>query len=410
MSWQARTGRSRRGWPVLSIVLLLGFWVVLRAAFWPAPLSLRVLPPLPLADGLPSAGAARIPAPVPELPGLPAAGSGMEAGRFDWSATGVPDRAAPALERRPERPVAPPLSFHRAALPALQYANAQGDDHRLTGRQIVGHTLLAAAAFSRMDVAGELLPYLQGAGPRLPLVARPEPIRAPVAAERFARETALAAAPARWSMDAWTMWREEDSSPLLSGRPSYGRSQIGAVLRYRLAPSSSHAPQAYVRASAALAGGREQEVALGLSARPLPGVPVRVMGEARLREAIGGSGLRTAALAVSEFPPLALPGQATGEAYVAAGYVTGADATGFVDGQARITRELASGENFRLNAGGGAWGGAQEGAGRLDVGPSASLSLRFGSLNTRVSADYRVRVAGEAQPASGPALTISAGF
>ena len=117
-----------------------------------------------------------------------------------------------------------------------------------------------------------------------------------------------------------------------------------------------------------------------------------------------------AAFAVSEFPPIALPGRTSGEAYVQGGYVTGRDATGFVDGQARITRDLASGDRFRLSAGGGAWGGAQDGSGRLDIGPSASLSISAGGINARLAADYRFRVAGAAQPASGPALTISAGF
>ncbi|MBS1239358.1 MAG: hypothetical protein H6R45_64, partial [Proteobacteria bacterium] len=59
---------------------------------------------------------------------------------------------------------------------------------------------------------------------------------------------------------------------------------------------------------------------------------------------------------------------------------------------------------------GGAWGGAQKGAARLDIGPSASLQLKLGEANSRVSMDWRFRVAGEARPASGPALTISAGF
>ena len=58
----------------------------------------------------------------------------------------------------------------------------------------------------------------------------------------------------------------------------------------------------------------------------------------------------------------------------------------------------------------GAWGGAQDGASRLDIGPSAAVSFRLGEGRGRVAADYRIRVAGEAEPASGPALTLSAGF
>ena len=51
---------------------------------------------------------------------------------------------------------------------------------------------------------------------------------------------ALVGGVALWQ--AWALWRQDNDSPLLSGRPSYGRSQAGAVLRYHLAPTSGHAP------------------------------------------------------------------------------------------------------------------------------------------------------------------------
>ena len=64
----------------------------------------------------------------------------------------------------------------------------------------------------------------------------------------------------------------------------------------------------------------------------------------------------------------------------------------------------------QLRLGAGAWGGAQDGAKRLDLGPSASFDLPVGRVNTRLSADYRFRVAGDAAPGSGAAVTFSAGF
>ena len=76
--------------------------------------------------------------------------------------------------------------------------------------------------------------------------------------------------------DAWLMLREDTTTPLASARPSYGRSQAGAVLRYRLAPASAHSPQAYIRASSALAGPLDKDLAAGLSGRPVPRVPLRV--------------------------------------------------------------------------------------------------------------------------------------
>ncbi|BBC74213.1 hypothetical protein AEB_P3345 [Altererythrobacter sp. B11] len=221
---------------------------------------------------------------------------------------------------------------------------------------------------------------------------------------------ARVAMPSRWSADGWLLLRDEGGAPLSAGRPSYGRSQIGAVLRYRILPGSPHRPQLHLRASGALSGQREQEAAAGVSARPLPGAPLRLAAELRLTETSAGEEARAALYAVSELPPVALPLGLLGEAYLQAGYVTGRYATGFVDGQARVERGLAAPAGLHLRGGAGLWGGAQKGSERLDFGPTASASVRLGRLGARLAADYRLRIAGNAQPASGPALTLSAGF
>ncbi len=123
-----------------------------------------------------------------------------------------------------------------------------------------------------------------------------------------------------------------------------------------------------------------------------------------------GPKLRPAAYAVTELAPFRLPFGASGEVYLQGGYVGGRFATAFVDGQARVERPLARVGETELRAGAGAWGGAQKGAARLDVGPTAALAFNLGEARGRLSADYRFRITGDAQPASGPALTISAGF
>jgi hypothetical protein len=168
---------------------------------------------------------------------------------------------------------------------------------------------------------------------------------------------------------------------------------------------------AYVRATRALAGSREAELAAGFAARPLAAVPVSVAGELRVSEGSAGRDVRPAAFAVTELPPAKLPFGMRAEAYAQAGYVGGHFATGFVDGQARLDRKLAGlGWNGELRVGGGIWGGAQKSAARLDIGPSATVGFNLGKTQSRVAVDYRVRVAGDARPKSGPALTISAGF
>jgi hypothetical protein len=212
------------------------------------------------------------------------------------------------------------------------------------------------------------------------------------------------------SADAWLMVRQDTTTPVVSGRPSYGRSQAGAVLRYRLAPSSALGPQGYLRASSALEGALEKDLVVGLSSRLVPRVPLRFAVEARISETSRGTELRPAVIAVTEFPPLGLPHGVRAEAYVQGGYVGGASATAFVDGQGRVERRLMQFGEAEVSAGAGVWGGAQKGAARLDIGPTAAASFRLGESRGRVAADYRFRVAGEAEPRSGPALTLSAGF
>ncbi len=67
-------------------------------------------------------------------------------------------------------------------------------------------------------------------------------------------------------------------------------------------------------------------------------------------------------------------------------------------------------EQLRVSLGGGVWGGAQEDAQRLDLGPTLRIDARLGKVPARLTIDWRQRVAGEAAPASGVAATIATGF
>ena len=183
------------------------------------------------------------------------------------------------------------------------------------------------------------------------------------------------------------------------------------MVRYRLAPASPHRPAGYLRATAALGGAREKEAAAGLSLRPLPDVPVTAAVELRATDRAGGGEIRPAAFVVTEIPPVKFGNGLKADAYAQAGYVGGDDATAFVDGQLKVDARLAGDDKFELRAGAGTWGGAQKGASRLDVGPTANVRVQVGeSASAQVGVDWRFRVAGDAAPASGPAVTISAGF
>lgn len=387
------TPLGMRGEPLILLVVLLAGWSILRISFWdPAP-------------GRQMAGTPALPA------GLVASAPTRPAQAFQpqrqGGEEGYPARAPIARPHLFERPLnwqAPPLPSDLPMGPVI--GMSMGEALPVPG--VVGHTMLLAAGLSQMEIPHALLAHYRAAATRpapLFVPSVPDAVAQPALSGRTERSDIR-----RWSADAWMLWRRGEGSPLGAGRPGYGRSQAGAVIHYELAPRSGHRPQAHLRASSALEGGRERMAAAGLSARLLPSVPLRVAGELRAADNGEGVDFRPSVYAVTELPRAEMAGGLGGEAYVQGGYVGGASPTPFVDAQARLDRRVARVGDFELRAGAGAWGGAQEDVARLDIGPSASLTFGVGEARGRLAADYRIRVAGAAEPASGPALTLSAGF
>jgi hypothetical protein len=391
VSGSQRSAERPRGEPLQVLALIFGGWFLLRALTWQSPFAVsRPEHPAPA------------PAAVPFAPPPGATASRAGADRAS------PKRAPSAIPGPKDAPVAEPLPAPwPAAVGALDSSVLPPGIGATPPARIVGQQLLLAAAFAHMELAPEIAAYFTAGR------AAPGPSPALARGDAPARPTGVrpAAAGARWSGDAWLLVRNGTNGPIAAGEPSYGRSQAGAVLRYHLAPSSGHRPVAYLRATRALAGPEESEVAAGLAARPLAGLPLSVAGEVRVSRSSAGREVRPAAFAVTELPPAHLPLGLRAEAYAQAGYVGGRFGTAFVDGQARVDAPVARlGRDSEARVGGGVWGGAQKHAARLDVGPSATVSFRLGEALSRVALDYRVRVAGDAEPRSGPALTISAGF
>lgn len=351
--------RRRRGEPLVAMLVLLGLWIGGRvglggSVFLPERLEAQV-------SGLPKAVAARQAAPERLMPtAIP-----TTIGHLSQSTT---VRSAPRAARMmPALPtgVSQP-SGAVAAIPASAFA----------ARPTTARPILAPP------------PFAQAARPKADM-------------------------PSRWSADAWVLVRRSGGSGLGAGLSpaTYGASQAGAVLRYRLAPASVYRPTIYLRASRSLDGPAQSEAAVGVSARPIPQVPIVAAGEVRAFHDAFGTRLRPVALAISEFSPVELPHGLRGEAYVQAGYAGGKGATAFADGQVRLDRSVLRAGPADLRLGAGAWGGAQKGAARLDAGPSLSATLPVGNrVFARASIDWRFRLAGDAAPGSGPALTVSAGF
>lgn len=370
----------RAGRPLAVLGAVIGLWVVARIALWQSPFPLD-LPPLPepLYRSAPVtiAGAAQV-RPVPA----------------------VAARAArPAVAPAPilALPVAPEL----AAAPAYRIFEPAA----LASR---GEPIDESTASQLMWLAALSAP----SAPSLPYVA-PAPLRQQ-AAPFDPRPPAMRDQPRRWSMSGWLYVRQggggESNGGATLAAPSYGASQAGAVIRYALAPGSTHRPAVYARVSTALRETGQAELAAGFAARPHGAVPVAVMAEARVRDGGGSARVRPAVMAVSELAPQALPLGLESDLYLQAGYVGGRDATAFADGQLRVTGGVGRIGPGALRAGAGAWGGAQKGAARFDIGPTAQLDFPVAGAGARLALDYRVRVAGDAAPGSGIALTLSTGF
>jgi hypothetical protein len=417
------TGRlSRRGQPLIAFVMLLGCWVSARAMMWepkaaphlpllatsldlfgngasedarpsaeagddlavdewagPAPMSVPAAGGIALAEEGAAQADVREPMPADPLPPAPrAAIAALPSNSF----AGIP--AEPVLDLPPgPMPVATPVMPKTAPVPV---------------RATIGHTLLWMAAMARVPIPASMTSFGD--------LARLVPGGGELARTGTSRQR-------RWSVDSWILWRQGSNAALSGGllTPSYGASQAGAVVRYRLASASDLRPAAYLRTTGALGRSNEREVALGLQLRPVRGLPVVLAGEGRMTSASGRTFLRPAVLAFTELNPFDLPLGFRGEAYGQAGYVGGGFATAFADGQLRVDQRLAGLGKGDLRLGAGVWGGIQKGSSRLDAGPSLTFGRPLGgSSSVRVAADWRFRVAGRASPGSGPAVTLSAGF
>ena len=201
-----------------------------------------------------------------------------------------------------------------------------------------------------------------------------------------------------WTVSAWLLIRREGGSGLAPGGTLAG-SQAGARLSYRLGGGVSLSARAY----APLQRPAGAEVAAGVAWRPAAAIPVDLLAERR--QALGREGRSAFSIAAQGGGSLALPGGLRLDAYAQAGIVGLRSRDAFVDGAARVTAPVGP-----VEIGAAAWGGAQPGLSRLDAGPTLSWRLPVRGATLRVAADWRFRIAGDAAPGSGPALTLAADF
>ena len=217
----------------------------------------------------------------------------------------------------------------------------------------------------------------------------------------------------RWSGAAYALVGRGDGDLGLGSRPQLSGSQMGARLAYRPDPLSNAPLDLVVRTYAPLhkggAASHAAQSAVGVEWRPDIRIPASIAVERyvafgdRARDAfavrVGGG--------VYERPVV---GPVRFSAYGEAGMVGLARRDLFFDGSARAALALPTNGIIVVKPAVAVWGGAQPGARRFDLGPPVSAGARPGTMVLAADIDWRLRTAGNARPASGPALTVRAGF
>lgn len=207
----------------------------------------------------------------------------------------------------------------------------------------------------------------------------------------------------RLQLATWALIRGRQGATIAPGSlapgGTLGGSQAGARLTYTINPQIA----ASLRTTSPVGGGSGGEVAAGIRYTPFTSIPISITAERR--KAIGqhGGGRDAFALfaegGVYQQPMWGMEL----DGYAQAGIVGARDRDWFADGGVSLSRPL-----FRQFSGGfGVWGGVQPGLYRLDAGPRLSMRVRS---NMRIHFDWRQRVAGNALPRSGPAVTLAGDF
>lgn len=207
----------------------------------------------------------------------------------------------------------------------------------------------------------------------------------------------------RLQLTAWALLRGRAGEALgpssLASGGQLGGSQAGSRLTYNFTRQLA----ASLRFTSDV-GRRGGEVAAGARIQPVLGIPLWLTAERRQRLGSIGSGRNAFALfAEGGVYQRSMPLRFSLDAYLQAGVVGFKTRDRFVDGGLTLTRPV-----YRNFSGGfGIWGGAQPGVYRLDAGPRVTMNVRN---NVKVHVDWRQRLAGNAQPGSGPAITLAGDF
>jgi hypothetical protein len=361
---------------------LIAAWVV-----WRAPVAIERI------DALRTALAARTDAPEPP-PRLMLAL--RTADDVDLCVGGVELASTP--ERRLPRPALATALVEDDPLPVLalrlpearpvQTAVAPGAVRESDAE--AGYRLLAAGDRRSAAVAF-----------RRAIAAAPDDARVP----QWTRQ--LAYLERRWSGDAYVLARGAGPAALLAVSPVLGAGQSGGSVAWITDPFAPRPLALTARAAVAHDGwgidGDSAQLGVGLRWRPFTGTTLAVE-----RMVAGGPAARDAWTARAAW------GAGDGQRwslYSETGVVGARRRDLYAAVQGYAGRVVAGEGRRTLSLGGGTWASVQAAdttVSRVDIGPSLRLRLPAGEAGLELSGDYRFRVAGDAAPKDGVAVTLSA--
>lgn len=228
----------------------------------------------------------------------------------------------------------------------------------------------------------------------------------------------LASLRKQWRIEAYSLMRK-GSTGAFADRPLLGGGQSGGRAGYTLDPLAHRPLELFGRFNIAHdwldVDRKSAQAAIGAAWMPLGRKGPSVSAERLIavgKDARAAWALRVAGgawHAADSRMPLDL------SAYAEAGIVGAKRRDLYAGGQALALYPMLKGDKTRAGVGASVAGSVQDGnAGRisrLEIGPGAQISRRIGADATiELRAEYRVRIAGDAAPGSGPAVTVATRF
>lgn len=204
----------------------------------------------------------------------------------------------------------------------------------------------------------------------------------------------------------YNFWRQGRAGSALAPNAQYGGSQYGAIAIWDPLGRAGTGPALLLRGAGTPAGS-QREIAVGTRWQPDHKWPLSASIERRFRSHAPDSFAAYIAGGLDRMPVV---GKLSLDAYGQVGYSLGGESSPFADAHARLQYPLAEPLGIPLRIGTGAWFGGQKATYRADIGPTLSAQIDTRLTDFTLQLDWRKRVAGNAVPQDGLALTVATDF